>query len=125
MTYCLKCGEQGRPQRAVGVDEDGEAACAAHSVKAEILPDQPATIEQEKNDMANEAKVCACGCGTALPEGYKRSHLRGHASGNGNGKVNGKALALAHNSPALANRGLVTLHLPAAKVEKLLGLLLQ
>jgi hypothetical protein len=40
-SYCLKCGEQGQPQRAVGLDEDGEAACAMHSVNARI----PANLE--------------------------------------------------------------------------------
>jgi hypothetical protein len=31
--WCLKCGELGTPERAVGVDEDGEPSCRMHSVK--------------------------------------------------------------------------------------------
>jgi len=76
--FCLKCGETGKPAPAVGFDEDGEAACDMHSVKAEI-PAKPETVDEEKPDMPNE------------PTG----------------------------------EAVITLQLPAAKVGKLLALLLQ
>lgn len=121
-SHCLKCGEQGQPQPAVGLDEDGEAACIMHSVKAQI--------PEENTDMANEPKLCACGCGTELPEGYKWPRLRGHA-GQGNGSQrNGShrkssASKSTPKAPVSAAEAMVTLRLPAAKVEKLFSLLLQ
>jgi len=140
-SYCLKCGEKGQPQRAVGLDEDGEAACAMHSVKplipANLESVDPAahsrlqTAKEEKTDMANEPKFCACGCGTELPEGYKWPRLRGHA-GQGNGSHgNGKASKSSPTSKsapkptAPVTQTMVTLRLPVAKVEKLFSLLLQ
>jgi hypothetical protein len=136
-SYCLKCGMQGQPQRAVGLDDDGEAACILHSVKVanpesssvEVHSQLP-TTKEEKTDMANESKVCACGCGTELPEGYKWPRLRGHA-GQGNGShENGKAhkSQTSKSAPAVTPpvaQTMVTLTLPIAKVEKLFALLLQ
>jgi hypothetical protein len=140
-SYCLKCGEQGQPQRAVGLDEDGEAACAMHSAKARIpanlesvdsvVPSRLQTAKEEKTDMANESKLCTCGCGTELPEGYKWPRLRGHAGqGNGshgNGKAPKSSLASksAPKATAPITQTIVTLRLPVAKVEKLFSLLLQ
>jgi hypothetical protein len=146
-SWCQKCGEQGKPEPAVGLDEDGDLACAIHSAKIEIpvklkcfdsaAPSRLEATEKEKTDMANEAKVCACGCGSELPTGYKWSRLRGHG-GHGNGSALGSRAA-DHGSVSTraskrpnysgdavqGNQSLVTLQLPACKVEKLLALLLQ
>jgi hypothetical protein len=64
----LKCGEKGQPQRAVGLDEDGEAACAVHSVKAQIpanleivdsaLHSRLQTAKEEKTDMERTDILC-------------------------------------------------------------------
>ncbi len=145
--YCLKCGEQGQPQPAVGLDEDGEAACVTHSVTARIpanlespdssVPTRLQTAKKEKTEMANEPKLCACGCGSELPDGYKWPRLRGHASqGNGSHGAASQGNGKAHrSSPAPKSapeppappvtQTMVTLRLPVAKVEKLFALLLQ
>ena len=137
----MKCGEQGRPQRAVGLDEDGEAACAMHGVKARVpanpesvtsaVPSRLQTAKEERTDMVNEPKFCTCGCGTELPEGYKWPRLRGHAGqrngSHGNGKAP-KSFSASKSVPkatAPVAQTMVTLRLPVAKVEKLFSLLLQ
>jgi hypothetical protein len=127
--FCLKCGETGKPRPAVGFDEDGEVACDMHSVKAEI-PAKPETVDEEKPDMPNEPKLCACGCGSELPEGHKWPRLRGHAGRENRSAPASKASSHANGNGATLKlaaprEAVITLQLPAAKVEKLLALLLQ
>lgn len=67
MSWCFRCGEAGTPERAIGVDEDGEPACAIHrehdprdfdqALRNKVEPAPPSPVqatEQEKADMANE-----------------------------------------------------------------------
>lgn len=99
--WCFQCGVAAKPERAVGWDEDGEPACAMHSVKAkrpfslaahdELAPlktepivvklkpaaPSPVQIKQEK-EMIPE-KICACGCDEMFkPTGNRQLYAAGH-----------------------------------------------
>lgn len=44
--WCMQCGEENRPEMAVGVDADGEPACAVHK------------IQGGENEMPDQTKSC-------------------------------------------------------------------
>jgi hypothetical protein len=96
MEWCFQCGVEGRPSKAVGVDEDGEPACSGHQVKeigadlnaaaasrtavsapigfgkkseaAQIKPaaPSPVQIKQEKEMKTFKPRTCVCGCNEAF-----------------------------------------------------------
>lgn len=48
--WCFQCGVAQKPERAIGWDEDGEPACALHSVKAK----KPFNLEQSHGRVAEQ-----------------------------------------------------------------------
>jgi hypothetical protein len=61
-TYCVQCGVEHQARTAVGVDEDGQPACAAHVAPVNLEPD-----EVPENHRETE-----CHCGGKL--GHKGRH---------------------------------------------------
>lgn len=113
MSWCLQCGLSGKPERAVGVDEDGEPACTFHRVKeigsglnaASALqarvplsvqlkpaaaPSPVQTSAVEESSMDNK-RTCSCGCGAELRSRWP--YVKGH------NKVEGGATVAAPKKP--------------------------
>ncbi|HLK53981.1 MAG TPA: hypothetical protein VKU42_11035, partial [Candidatus Angelobacter sp.] len=72
MAWCLQCGLNGQPVKAIGKDDDGEDACAAHCTKR-----QPVKAQPEKSKAVT--KKCICGCGEEFtPTGNRQLYKEGH-----------------------------------------------
>jgi len=147
MKWCMQCGALNRPEKAIGVDEDGEPACSMHCVKSNAVTVEPAApsplqaTEREKADMAIErtySRTCSCGCGGELKGRWP--YLKGHNKSEGGalpkkprGRVHVTAVNTALNEitiePATqlnqANDPVVPVYLRASQVWKLLELMLR
>ena len=59
MAWCLQCGIQGKNELSVGVDEDGEEACAMHRVKSrQTTRARVSVVQPEKSKAMNEQHLC-------------------------------------------------------------------
>jgi hypothetical protein len=54
-TYCVQCGVEHHPRTAVGVDEDGQPACAGHAVTESVKREEAVKLPTAS------AKLCHCG----------------------------------------------------------------
>ena len=58
MSWCLQCGSKGSPERAIGVDDEGEPACAMHRSRPEFNQDfVDKQMKQFKIDSVEPAKL--------------------------------------------------------------------
>lgn len=79
--WCFQCGELGTPERAVGVDVDGEPACAIHRVKPQLThsaveaisrevykvePAAPSPLQATEQEKAEMADTLCTGFGSRL-----------------------------------------------------------
>lgn len=78
--FCMQCGEQGQPVRAISVDDDGEPACGLH--RSKNIPIEP--VSESRQPVA-EVK-CKCGCGMVPKRG--KEYVWGHKkTSKGNGRL--------------------------------------
>jgi len=85
MKWCMQCGALNRPEKAIGVDEDGEPACVLHRIRESIVteltnaivePAAPSPLqatEQEKADM----RTCSGFDGETCTEVLKEKNTSG------------------------------------------------
>lgn len=93
MAWCLQCGSEGRPELAVGVDEDGEPACVFHRVKPNKVESEapsPLQTTQKEADMGtksqgvrpqSECKVCGKELATFMMERHMKAKHGGVEAG--------------------------------------------
>lgn len=124
MSWCFQCGELGTPEKATGVDDDGEPACALHAKREPRKFDSKFVEQRLKQFHGNESEAemakgdpCACGCGE-LVKGNRHTYVRGH-------KPKHDATEEPEVSEPTTTEPVVHLTLPVSKVEKLVAFLLQ
>lgn len=146
----MKCGEESRPEKAIGTDEDGEPACAFHQLKSlsaeSDLPSPGRTAEEETAEMATCpgfekecGKPLAAGnvCGLCTACYARRGYRLKHPKSNRRAKLRGAPAPTSSPMPSKAKTGedvmrlhgfeapVVTLRISMAQAEKLIGLLLE
>jgi hypothetical protein len=113
MTWCMQCGTVGKPEPAIGVDAEGDPACAMHRDRQvqpakfnasflekrmkqfrekpetfdKVEPAAPSPLqatEQEKADMAAERTYSrTCSCGCGAELKGRWPYLKGHNKSDG------------------------------------------
>lgn len=149
MTWCIQCGETGRPERAVGVDVDGEPACGLHRVRTDsVFLEKPAAAPSPVQMKAEGTMDRICNgfnrtCGVALGDlnrtglcttCYARKEYHESKAKNGGAvpvppkktaKAKSEVMVVHFDQPVPPPEPMITIQLPASKVQRLLSLLLQ